>query len=72
MSVQLYVMEQLRAGGSWHHLLRPVAPALAHSTLLHQLFVHLLPAAAAAAHDLLLREDPAGCAIGGETDERAK
>lgn len=65
----LCVMEQLRAGGSRHHLLGPVAPALGHSSLLHQLLVHLLPAAAAAAHVLLLWEDPAGRTSGGETGE---
>lgn len=65
----LCVMEQLRAGGSRHHLLGPVAPALGHISLLHQLFVHLLPAPAAAAHVLLLREDPADCASGGQTGE---
>ncbi|KAM7374532.1 hypothetical protein PAMP_007183 [Pampus punctatissimus] len=61
------VVEQLRARGSWHHLLGPMAPALGNSSLLHQLLVHLLPASASAADVLLLWEDPAGCAKGGET-----
>lgn len=65
----LCVMEQLWARGPRHHLLSSVAPALGHSSLLHQLFVHLLPAPAAAAHDLLLREDPAGSASSGEAGE---
>lgn len=65
----LCVMEQLWARGPRHHLLSSVAPALGHSSLLHQLFVHLLPARAAAAHDLLLREDPAGSASSGDAGE---
>jgi len=63
---------QLRAGGSRHHLLRSVAPALHRSSLLHQLFVHLLSAAATAAHVLLLREDLVGCACVGKTGEHAE
>lgn len=63
------VVEQLRAGGSRDHLLSRVASALSRSSLLHQLFVHLLPASATVAHVLLLREDLAGCARGGETGE---
>lgn len=59
---------QLWAGGSRDHLLGSVAPALCHSSLLHQLFVHLLPAPAAAAYDLLLREDTAGSASGPTGD----
>lgn len=66
----LCVTVQLRAGGSRHHLLGPVAAAVCRSSLLHQLFVRVLPAPAAAAHDLLLWEDPAGSASGGTAGER--
>lgn len=68
--VSCLIVEQLRAGGSRHHLFGPVAPALGHGSLLRQLPVHLLPAAAAPAHGLLLREDPAGSASGGEAGEQ--
>lgn len=67
----LCVMEQLWAGGSRHHLLRSVAPALHRSALLHRLFVRLLPAAAALAHALLLWEDLVGRASGRKTGEHA-
>lgn len=65
----LCVTEQLWTRGPRHHLLSSVAPAFCHSSLLHQLFVRLLPAPAAAAHDLLLREDPADSASGVEAGE---
>lgn len=63
------VMEQLRTGGPRHHLLSSVAPPFSYSSLLHQLFVHLLPPPAADAYDLLLREDPAGAASCVEAGE---
>lgn len=68
--VSCLILEQLRAGGSRHRLLGPVAPALSPGSLLHQLPVHLLPAPAAPAHGLLLRQDPAGSAGDGEAGEQ--
>ena len=63
------VVEQLRARGSRHHLLGPVASALGHISLLRQLPVGLLPAPASGAHVVLLREDPTGRTRGGEAGE---
>lgn len=65
----LCFVKQLWAGGPRHSLLGPVAAALGHSSLLHQLFVHLLPPPATAAHVLLLRPAPAGCPKCGKTGQ---
>lgn len=65
----LFVTEQLWTRRPRHHLLSSVAPAFCRSSLLHQLFVRLLPSPAAAAHDLLLREDLADSASSGEAGE---
>lgn len=62
-------MEQLWARRPRHHLLSSVAPTLDLRSLLHQLFVHLLPAPTTAGRDLLLREDSAGSASSGEAGE---
>lgn len=51
-------MEQLRAGGSGHHMLGPVAPSLPSKHLLRAVSLHLLPAAATSAHGLLLQPHP--------------
>lgn len=53
---------QLRPRGHRHHLFGPVAPAHGFISLLHYLFVHLLPPSAPDGDGLLLREDPAGAA----------
>lgn len=53
-------MEQLRAGGSWHHVLGPVAPPFPQQHLLCAVSLHLLPPAAPPAHGLLLWSHP-GC-----------
>lgn len=58
-------MEQLRAGGSGHHVLSPVAPPVPNQHLLRAVSLHLLPAAATSAHGLLLRPHP-GCNQEGE------
>lgn len=63
------VVWQLWARGPWYHLLNPVATAHSHSSLLHQLFVLLLPPPSTAAHVLLLWEDPAGCPRCSETGQ---
>lgn len=47
-------VEQLRARGSRHLMLRPVAPALPQQRLLRVVPLHLLPAAASPAHGLLI------------------
>lgn len=51
-------MEQLRAGGSRHHMFGPVAPSLPSQHLLRAVSLHLLPAAATSADGLLLRPHP--------------
>lgn len=48
-----------------------MALALGYDPLLRQLLVHLLPASAAAGHDLLLRQDPVGSASCGQAGELA-
>lgn len=52
-------LEPLRAGGAGHVLLRGVAAALGGRRLLRGVPLRLLPAAAAAAHALLLQQDSA-------------
>lgn len=64
-------MEQLRARRPRHHLLRAVALVLSYNPLLRQLLVHLLPASAAAGHDLLLHQDPVGSESCGQAGELA-
>lgn len=53
-------MEPLRAGGAGHVVLGGVAAALSGRRLLRGVPLRLLPAAAVAAHALLLQQDPAG------------
>lgn len=60
---------QLWTRGHRHHLFGSVAPAQLGISLLHQLFVRLLPPPAPAGDDLLLREDPGGAASGVEAGE---
>lgn len=52
-------LEQLWPWGTRDHMLRPVAPPLAHQHLICVVSLHLLPSAAPSTHGLLLWPNPA-------------